>query len=183
MGNPSDPRFQPWRRHALGGLSLLMFAAALGLWLWGGDAASTETMMSLCLRVGLLLGALWLALPQVLVIVARFPLWMIIGTLVMGLLVLVNPRLLAYAIPLMGLLLVFHVLGWFTRPLADAKKRDNSSSSSSSGRAPPANTPNPPPANPPPVNPPNSNPPNSNPPNSNPPNSNPPHRRLLELPR
>ena len=53
------------RRHLLGIISLLLLAAAAyGLVRFGTKESHAEFLSSVCLRGGLVLGAIWLALPQ-----------------------------------------------------------------------------------------------------------------------
>jgi hypothetical protein len=129
MAKSSHPMSQAWRRHTLGVLALLMLGSGAAVHFSGGELGASTTLVAIFVRVGLLLGALWLALPQLVPIFTRFPPWLIVGTVVLGLVVLINPKALAYAVPLMGVLFVIHILGWFTRPFAgEGSKRRGSRS-------------------------------------------------------
>jgi hypothetical protein len=58
-----------------------------------------------CWRPGLVMGLLWLALPQL----VQLPRWMMISLLVSGLLVMWRPRVVLLALPLLAVM-------WFLRP-------------------------------------------------------------------
>jgi hypothetical protein len=92
----------------LGIIALGMLLTWAVLYFGGGDD-STAMAASVCLRAGLVLGALSLALPQVMVILARVPLWMM-GCMGIGLLAIVRwPKSAVYVIPGMAAL-------WMLRP-------------------------------------------------------------------
>jgi hypothetical protein len=103
-------------------ISLALLITASVIWLRPGEpGASANTFASGCLRIGLLLAALWLALPQVLALFVRFPPWLIFTSLGLAILVVLNPKSLTYVIPLAGILLLLHFFGYFTRPAARRK--------------------------------------------------------------
>jgi len=101
-----------WRGHAVGIIAAALLIVGIALFV----ANSAYGLMSFCIRVGLVLGALWLALPQLMGVVKRFPPWMIGTSLVAIAIVIVQPRMLIYLIPVAGLLLAFKVFSWFTHP-------------------------------------------------------------------
>ncbi len=88
------------QRHAIGATAIVLIV--LGVWTHG----DTESAVSgVCLRVGAVLGFLWLALPQL----QRVPPWLI-GVLAVSLLVVMRwPKLLLAAVPLAIVL-------WLLRP-------------------------------------------------------------------
>ena len=98
------------RRHAVGVIALLMLGFGIGLWIWppsGGGAAFAHGM---CLKVGLVLGAVWLAWPQL----ERLPPWLFGAVFVLIMAITIRPRvtlaLLPYAAMVVPLLLLLHVL-------------------------------------------------------------------------
>ena len=120
------------RRHALGIIGCLFIVAAIVLLAkFGIDRSTESTLASICLRAGLVLTALWLAFPQLLSLVTRFPPWMI-GSLVIGLGALVwRPRSIVVVGPLLGAIAVIQFVGWLFKPLPtpDSQKPKSKSSS------------------------------------------------------
>lgn len=112
------------RRVILGILAAVFLAAgAVGLWKFGTDDSGASAAASVAVRAGALLGALWLALPQLESLFRRFPPWML-GTLAgCALMVVVRPRLLIYVLPLIGILLVLRFFGWLLQPLPTRPKK------------------------------------------------------------
>ena len=69
------------RRHVLGVLALVCLTAAVVLWMnQGGD--QSQALIGICSRLGLLLGVLWMALPQVRTLPARLPTRLVIALVV-----------------------------------------------------------------------------------------------------
>jgi len=60
-----------------------------------------------CIRVGIVLGALWLALPQIMWFLSKTPKWMLVASGIGVVVCAVKPLLLVVAIPLLGLLWFF----------------------------------------------------------------------------
>jgi len=60
-----------------------------------------------CIRVGIVLGALWLALPQLLRFLSQTPKWLLVASTIGIVVCAVKPLLLIVAIPLLGLLWFF----------------------------------------------------------------------------
>jgi hypothetical protein len=116
------------RRHALGIFSLLLLTSAVGL-LVSSDSDDNQMWMagSICLRAGLTLGAIWLALPQVIAISAKFSPRLLVAILVGGMIVIARPR----TFPLVALIVaavgVIEFVGWLFRPLPPKKKRSGQS--------------------------------------------------------
>ena len=96
--------------------------------MWGGHDDNTQWIMSVCLRVGLLLAAIWLALPQLAQLAQRMPPWLAGGTLLVGLLVAIRPRLIVYVAPLLAAMAVLQFWGWLFKPLPGAKHRSKTDS-------------------------------------------------------
>jgi hypothetical protein len=72
-------------------LALIVGGAVLMAWPINGD----PYLGAVSVRAGLVLGALWLALPNI----RRAPHWLLYGVAVLALVLIVRPRLLLYALP------------------------------------------------------------------------------------
>lgn len=93
------------RRAALGLIALALLAGGLAaLYAMGKTTGDKQAAASAAIRAGVLLGAIWLALPQLAMLAQRFPAWMMVGVVVVLLTLVVRPRLLAYVVPLLLLL-------------------------------------------------------------------------------
>ncbi|GIW96040.1 MAG: hypothetical protein KatS3mg110_4081 [Pirellulaceae bacterium] len=89
-----------WQRSVIGWLAVSLLVAAALTWLVLPVSASSRTFLAICIRMGLLLGALWLALPQLAAIWAKYPRWMW-GLLVFAaILIFLQPASLAYLVPI-----------------------------------------------------------------------------------
>jgi len=110
------------RRHALGVFALLLLASAAVLLIRFEDN-QTEMAGSICLRAGLTLGAIWLALPQIIVICAKFPPRLLVAILVGGVIVIARPRTSPVVALIVGAVAVVELVGWFFKPLPSKKKR------------------------------------------------------------
>ncbi|MEE3371620.1 MAG: hypothetical protein VX346_19970 [Planctomycetota bacterium] len=99
------------QRYFLGILALLLTTTGL-LWLWNGTNNEFENAIAAaCLKVGPVLGALWLAFPQVLQLVRRFPPMLIIAIVVSSGFVIVRPKSAPFVIPVLFAILGLHYLG------------------------------------------------------------------------
>jgi len=106
------------RRLVLGLFALVMFVGGVIALVAGRDGGGAAA--SIAIRVGVLLGAIWLAMPQLARIFQRIPPAML-GAIGIGLVMLVmQPRLLAYVLPLLGVLLVVQYFAKMFRPPARA---------------------------------------------------------------
>ncbi len=113
--NDAVRRASGWRRHTIGLLALGLLLAGVVFWIGFERSASVDSARAFCIRVGALLSALWLALPQLAAIFVKYPPWLIVTSLLLLGLVIVQPKALGYAIPVVGVLLALHFFGWFTR--------------------------------------------------------------------
>lgn len=75
-----------WRRHALFGISIAMLAAAL---LMSANSSGSEFAQAICIRVGIVLFMIWLALPQL----RKLNPWATIPVVVVSLIAIVRPQL------------------------------------------------------------------------------------------
>jgi len=106
------------RRHALGLFSILFLLGGGAIWSFIGLAENTwQTAASTCLRVGLLLGAGWLAYDQVGQVLKKTPPWLA-GTLALAVLIaIIRPRAMLYLLPLLAGLALLQFIGWLFKPL------------------------------------------------------------------
>lgn len=71
------------QRHILGVLSILfLIATGIILFFGIGEESQTRFFGGVCMRVGLTLGAIWLAMPQLEKLFHRFPTWIWVWSLV-----------------------------------------------------------------------------------------------------
>ncbi len=111
------------KRSQFGILSLVTLGLAAILWLVPGEKSSYLLLQAALLRVGLVLGAVWLAFPQL----SKLPLWL--ATIGVGslLAVLLFKKAAIIVIPLL-------ILIYFLRPRPKKKPSASSRESSTSSR-------------------------------------------------
>ncbi len=101
------------RRHALLALAVLLLIVFLYGWLitglGHGDAAVFYTT---CQRIGLVLGAMWLAYPQLVTFASRTSSRFVLLMVGIGLIILVRPRTAIILGPVMLLLAALQFAGW-----------------------------------------------------------------------
>ena len=108
------------RRILIGILSLLFLGAAGALYFIDYD--NSVYLLSVCLKVGLVLGAIWLAYDNVLKISQRSPPWLL-GIIGVGLLVIViRPKMIVVVAPLLAGIGVLQFVGWLFKPLPNSRK-------------------------------------------------------------
>lgn len=78
---------EAWRRHALFGISIAFLAS--GLFLASTSSAETEFLRGLCLKVGIVLFMLWLALPQL----QKLNWWAVLPVLVVAAIAVIRPQM------------------------------------------------------------------------------------------
>lgn len=124
------------RRVALGVIALLLFVGGVvGLYAVGGADRDGGVAASAAIRAGVLLGAIWLALPQLTKFLQRFPPWMLAATGLGVLLLIVRPRLIGYVAPLFGVLVAIHFVSRLLRPVSADGKRSRAGRDVSSSRS------------------------------------------------
>jgi hypothetical protein len=84
---------------------LLLGGAAL---LYDSGDGTTVSFAAGCLRVGLVLGAIWLALPQITSILSRMPRWMMVALAIGLVVIIIRPW---YALIVVPVLVVLWMLG------------------------------------------------------------------------
>lgn len=81
-------------RPSVGILALILLTTGTLLWAFGSEAENSTAWVAACWRIGLALGALWLALPQL----HRVPGWLIAAILFVALVVARQPRVMLLAV-------------------------------------------------------------------------------------
>ena len=85
------------QRHVIGSIAVLLFLGAVAFWIWPPGEAVYQQLEAACWRLGALMGAWWLAYPQV----KHTPAWLW-GAIPLVILVLaVRPRWLIVAVPIL----------------------------------------------------------------------------------
>ena len=106
------------QRHALGIISLISLTAAVyGLVKYGISDGQTSVFASACLRIGLVLGAVWLAYPQLIKLRGGTSGWFIALLGGIALCIAVRPRLAVVLVPIMLILIALQFFGWLIKPL------------------------------------------------------------------
>jgi len=101
-------------RNTLGLIALLLIVVG-GIAAWRGPAGGSALgFAGPCVKAGLVLGALWLALPQIMSFFARAPRWLLAASGIGVVLCVVNPWLILLAIPALAAL-------WFYGPRLGTK--------------------------------------------------------------
>src|SRR5262245_60625768 len=103
-------------RKLLGWIALLLLAVG-GLVAWQGPAGGNAAgIAGPCVKAGLVLGALWLALPQITRFFANVPRWFIAAGAGAAVLCVVNPWLILLVLPALPVLWFFAPRGHTTKP-------------------------------------------------------------------
>ncbi len=110
------------RRTLLGILALSFLSVAGGIFL-RGSASDYTLVLSVCLRMGLVLGALWLAFDQVHDMIRRTPPWVMGGIALGMIVVVVRPRAILAVAPLLAGAAALHWLGQLLKPTPTSKKK------------------------------------------------------------
>lgn len=109
------------RRHLLGITALLFIAASCGLLFLGEGVALDHPMAGPMIRIGLVLGALWLALPQLQQLLLRFPPWFLATLAGLTLLLCLRPNMARYLLPLAAAIALLQFAGWILKPPTQGK--------------------------------------------------------------
>lgn len=112
------------RRHAFGLIGIVfLIGAAIGLAQSGINDAQNSMLASILLRVGLVLGAIWLAYPQLEQLFQRVPPWLVAVVGLALLVVVVRPKAIFAVAPILGAVAVLQFFGWLMRPLPQPKRK------------------------------------------------------------
>jgi len=105
------------RRHAVGIVALLLLATGVtGLIVYGVGDDKTSMLLSVCLRIGMVLGAIWLAFPQLLQLAGKSSPWMLGLLSICGIVIILRPRLIVVIGPLLFVLGILYFVGWMMKP-------------------------------------------------------------------
>ena len=100
----------------MGVIALLFMIGWAALMIGGRNSGSSQILAASSLRIGMVLGAIWLALPQLSQLRNRTPPWLI-GTLLGGAIVIaVRPRLFVYVLPIAAVIALLQFVGWVFQP-------------------------------------------------------------------
>lgn len=105
------------RRHILGILAIGLVAAGLSLLLLY-ETRENQAAAGFCIRVGLVLGAFWLAWPQLQVLLVRWPPWLLGCLALGGLVILAQPKLILYVGALLAIIAALQFFSRFLKPPA-----------------------------------------------------------------
>jgi hypothetical protein len=106
------------RRHIMGLFGIAFLLTGVGLLVAKGtNDAQWSMLASVCIRVGLMLGAIWLAFPQIVGLTKRFPPWLMATIGVAGIVVAARPRMIVYLGPLVAAIALLQFVGWLFKPL------------------------------------------------------------------
>lgn len=123
------------RRHLMGFFGIAFLIGGVGLLYVKGASDSQWSMFaSICIRVGLMLGAIWLAFPQVVGIAKRFPPWLMATAAISAIVVAARPRMILYLGPVVAAIAFLQFVGWLFKPLPNPKTRQHEKSSSKDAR-------------------------------------------------
>ena len=117
------------RRHGFGLFAIAFVGVAVALYFSGGSDDNSAWVTAICARVGLLLGAIWLALPQLAQVAERMPPWLTGGILLVGLMTAIRPRAIVYVLPLLAGMLLLQFWGWLSKPLPNPGKKPKQTNS------------------------------------------------------
>ena len=111
------------QRYFLGILALLLTIGGALMWMRDSHNSVHESALAAaCLKVGPVLGAMWLAFPQVLQLLRRFP-PALIAAIVIGFgTVIIRPRATAIVIPVILVILPLRFLGTLFKPIQKGPK-------------------------------------------------------------
>lgn len=112
------------RRHIMGLIGIACLAGGVGLLLAKGASDSQWSMFaSICIRIGLMLSAIWLAFPQVVGLAKRFPPWLLAACGFTAVAVAARPRMILYLGPIVVLIAFLQFVGWLFKPLPNPRRK------------------------------------------------------------
>jgi hypothetical protein len=112
------------QRHALGAIALVsLILGIIGIAYYGVDDSQTSLLSGMCLRIGLVLGALWLALPQFKRLSGSAPPWAVGIVTLCLVIVIARPRTIVVLGPILLVLGALVFIGWLVQPPSTHQKR------------------------------------------------------------
>ena len=110
------------RRHIMGLLGIASLLIGVGLLVVKGASDSQWSMYaSICIRVGLMLSAIWLAFPQVVGLAKRFPPWLMAAVGISAFVIAASPKRIVYLGPIVAAIAFLQFVGWLFKPLPNPK--------------------------------------------------------------
>jgi hypothetical protein len=91
-------------RTLLGLCAVMLLGTGGGMLLAGTDDSTSTSFAAGCLRVGLVLAAMWLALPQLSRILTRTPRWLLVALGIGAVVIVVRPILALIVLPALAAL-------------------------------------------------------------------------------
>ena len=91
-------------RTSLGIVALVLLLIGVFVYKYAPTRADSKAFAGGCIRVGIVLGALWLALPQLLRFLSKTPKWLLVASTIGIVVCAVKPLLLLVAVPMLVLL-------------------------------------------------------------------------------
>ena len=104
----------PWRRHALGAISLALIAVGVAIWLLPGASKDWALAQGVSIKTGTTLLMCWLAYPQL----ARLSPWKVIVVVLVGATLVFRPQLIRAALPVLIYLAPVLLVVWLIRGLS-----------------------------------------------------------------
>jgi hypothetical protein len=95
------------KRMQIGLIALVLLVSAVVLYLMGAVANAMAGTVGGLLRVGLVMGALWLAMPTLTTVFQRTPKWLLTATAIAAIIVAIRPTIILYALGALVLLWLF----------------------------------------------------------------------------
>ena len=92
------------QRTILGLIAAAMLGGGLALWLLAPDSAGAIGLGMM--RLGIMFAVIWLAIPNFTLIFAKFPPWLIFGTVAALCVIAIRPRTIVFVGPILVLLWV-----------------------------------------------------------------------------
>ncbi len=114
---------QQLRRHLLGILSLILLAIA-GYGHFALESTDLDYIWNSCWRIGLVMGAVWLALPQLLKFTTHVSPVMLALIATIGVVVVIRPRTIVVLGPLLLVLALLQFFGWLLKPPPKKPRRE-----------------------------------------------------------
>jgi len=112
------------QRHLLGLLALILLVGGIsGLAVYGAGESQSSMLSSIGIRMGLVLGAIWLALPQLVQLSGRASGVLLTALVAGGIILAVRPKSFIVLGPILMVLAVLYLLGTLVKPREDKLQR------------------------------------------------------------